>query len=531
MNNNKRWLQAHWLMTLLLMPMVVLGQDFAPIEQRIQKAMKTFNVPGVAVAVVKDDKLIYSKGFGLKNLDASGVSNKVDSRTLFGIASNTKAFTTAAIAMLIDEGKLQWDDKVIKHLPHFVLYDPYVTAQFTVADLLSHRGGLGLGAGDLMIWPTTDVSNDEIMARIRYIKPASSFRSKYAYNNIMFVVAGELVAKVSGQAWHDFVRERILTPLNMKDTRMSFSRIEPTFSNIAKPHVPVEGKLQTVDGNFLENFSSAGSIASNAEDMSKWLRLQLRKGLLSSAGGEEKWLFSPEQHYQMTSAKTVQEIPQFFVEHFDTNFRAYGFGWGLNDYRGHTLVGHTGGILGMVTKIVMVPKQNLGLVILTNQQSGSAFNAMANDMLDHLLGLEKRDWVGILSQRLESKQKETAQLLAEIANISKESKSLKSRPASLPLKDYAKVYEDAWYGDIEVVWNDDKLEMRFSRTKVLIGHLEHYQHNTFIARWYERSFDADAFVNFQLDENGEVASATMKAISPNTDFSFDFHDLRLLPKS
>ena len=528
--NNNRWrltIQAFWVLCFL--PLASLAQDFADVDKRVQDAMKTFDVPGVAIAVVKDDKLIYSKGFGVKNKDKRGKDNQIDSKTLFGVASNTKAFTAAAIAMLVDEGKLNWDDKVVKHLPNFVLYDPYVTAHFTVADLLSHRGGLGLGAGDLLIWPTTDVSNDEIMARMRYIKPASSFRSKYAYNNIMFVVAGELVAKVSGMGWHDFVQKRILNPLSMQDTRMSFSRIESSISNIAKPHAPVEGKLQTVGGDFLENFSSAGSMASNVDDMSKWLRLQLRQGLLEGQKSEDgERLFSAKQHQHMTTPKTIQSIPDFFTEHYDTNFRAYGLGWGLNDYRGHMLVGHTGGILGMVSKVVLVPKQNLGLVILTNQQSGSAFNAMANDILDEVLGLEKRDWVDIFEKRLNENNKEAEQKLVKVADISKKSDK---RPASLPLKDFAQVYNDPWYGDIEVALNKDKLEIQFSRTKALVGRLEHYQHNTFIARWNDRSFDADAFITFQLNEKGEVSAATMKAVSPKTDFSFDFHDLYLTPKS
>jgi len=508
---------------LICLPSLVFAVEFAAIERNIGKAMETFDVPGVAVAIVKDDKLVYAKGFGVTK---RGTDDKVDAKTLFGIASNTKAFTAAAMAMLVEEGRLKWDDKVITHLPNFQMNDPYVTAQMTVADLLSHRSGLGLGAGDLMIWPTTDVSNAEIMANIRHIKPASSFRSQYAYNNIMFVVAGELIAKVSGTTWRDFIQQRILKPLSMNDTRMAYSLIEPSNNNVATPHAPVDGAVIPVGGDFLENFSSAGSMASNVTDISKWLRVQLKKGLIKAQNGDEQRLFSDEQHYQMWSAKTVQEVTEFYAEQFKTNFRAYGLGWGLNDYYGHKMVGHTGGILGMLSKVVLIPESKLGVVILTNQQSGNAFNSIAYDIVDRFIGNEPKDWIGIYQQRRAENQKE----LAMARKAFNDDRHLDTKP-SLPLKDYVYTYHDQWYGDIELTQVSEQLQINFTRTKALVGKLEHYHHDTFVVRWNDASINADAYITFVINTEGKVVSATLKPVLPDVDFSFNFHDLFLQPKS
>lgn len=498
--------------------------SLAEIEKTVRKAMKTFNVPGIALAIVKDDKLVMSKGFGVRKM---GSKDKVNPDTLFGIASNTKAFTAAALAILADDGKLNWDDKVSDHLPSFKLHDPYVTREFTIRDMLSHRSGLGLGAGDLMIWPTSNITNDEIIKRMRYLKPVSSFRSEYAYDNLMYVMAGEIVAKVSGMSWHDFVRSRILKPLGMMDTRMSHSRIGKDNRNVASAHAPIDGVLGPVGGDFLEKFSSAGSIASSVNDISKWMKVQLRGGLLSSKGGVEKWLFSESQNREMWSPHTLQGISAFSEEMNRTHFRAYGLGWGLNDHHGYKMVSHTGGIMGMVSQVVLIPELELGMVVLTNQQSGSAFRAITTDIVNRYLGVAHKDWVNVYDERLKARVASSNSYVADLMK----NRAKTSKP-SFALSDYAQTYKDDWYGDIDVklIENGKKLEMRFSRTKTLVGHLEHFQHNTFIVRWYDRSTNADAFINFQLTPQGKIDQATMEAVSPLTDFSFDFQDLLLRPK-
>ena len=261
------------------------------LEEVINTSMARFDVPGMAVAVVQDDKVVFAKGFGTSNLNTNA---KVNKDTLFGIASNTKAFTSAALAKLVDEGKLSWDDRVIDHLPEFRLYDSYVTREMRVRDLLSHRSGLGLGQGDLMIWPSTDKSIEAILAGLQYLKPASSFRSQYAYNNLMFVTAGEVVARVSGMSWNDYIEKNILQPLHMDNSRAGFSRIPKSNKNWAIGHIPMDGKLNPFFVNYLEDFRGAGAIASSVNDMSQWLLTQLAGGKMPS--GEQ--LFSEKQLHQ-----------------------------------------------------------------------------------------------------------------------------------------------------------------------------------------------------------------------------------------
>lgn len=502
------------------------GVDIQAIEKNIEKAMKTFEVPGVAVAVVKDDRVVISKGFG-EILQGSRQSKPVNADTLFGIASNTKAFTAAALSILVDEGKLSWNDKIIEHLPEFQLSDPYVSRQLTVRDMLSHRSGLGLGAGDLLIWPTTNITIDEIIKRVRHIQPDAGLRDQYAYNNIMFVLAGVVIERVSGMSWHSFVSKRILAPLQMNDTRMMFSQIDKDNRNVAKPHAHVEGKLQRVGGNFLENFASAGSMASSVNDMSKWLLMQLRGGTVMTDGKEQR-ILSVKQQQQMWHPNIMRSISSFDELHHQTHFRGYGLGWGLNDHHGHKVVSHTGGILGMVSRVVLVPEAGLGMVVLTNQQSGSAFMAITTDILNRFLGVEGKDWVSVYQQRTQDRVESAGKKVDELMN----NRNKDSKP-SLPLKAYAQTYRDDWYGDIEIKRNDDKparLKIQFSRTGDLAGTLEHYQYNTFIIRWHDRSLNADAFINFQIDNEGEVEQATIERVSSMTDFSFDFQDLLLKPK-
>ena len=235
----------------------------ARIEQSISEAMATFQVPGVAVAIVKNNKVVMSKGFGVIEY---GQPEKVNADTLFGIASNTKAMTAAILAGLVDEGKLTWKTKVIDIIPEFQLPDAYVTREFTMLDLLSHNSGLGLGAGDLMIWPQTTLNNSDIIKGLKYLPQVSSFRSEFAYDNLMYVIAGEIIAKLTGMPWQEAIQQRIFTPLGMNNTRPTFSMIPSNNKNVARAHVPLDGKLNVVGGNFLEKFSSAGAVASSVND-------------------------------------------------------------------------------------------------------------------------------------------------------------------------------------------------------------------------------------------------------------------------
>src|SRR5881628_1839909 len=285
--------------------------------------LQVFQVPGAAVAVVKDGRVVFAKGYGVRTL---GDPAPVDAHTLFQIASNTKAFTTTGLAMLADEGKLAWDDPVTTYLPAFQLYDPYVTREFTIRDLVTHRSGLGLGAGDLL-WFHSNYSRAEITYRIRYAKPVSSFRSRYAYDNVLYIVAGEIVPAVTGKSWEDFVQARVLTPLGMTETGTGVAFLA-TSANVATPHAGERGRLQVVPRDTVDNTGPAGGIVSNVTDMTKWLICRLDSGRY--AGGR---LFSERQAHEMWSGATILPIgnPAPPLAGLRPNFAEYGLGWSMRD--------------------------------------------------------------------------------------------------------------------------------------------------------------------------------------------------------
>jgi len=486
------------------------------LEEVINTSMARFDVPGMAVAVVQDDKVVFAKGFGISNLNTNA---KVNKDTLFGIASNTKAFTSAALAKLVDEGKLSWDDRVIDHLPEFRLYDSYVTREMRVRDLLSHRSGLGLGQGDLMIWPSTDKSIKDILAGLQYLKPASSFRSQYAYNNLMFVTAGEVVARVSGMSWNDYIEKNILQPLHMENSRAGFSRIPKSNKNWAIGHILMDGKLNPFFVNYLEDFRGAGAIASSVNDMSQWLLTQLAGGKMPS--GEQ--LFSEKQQAQMWHPHITSMASKSAYEAYHQQFRGYGLGWSIEDYHGFKKLGHGGGILGMVSQVTLLPEKKLGIVILSNQQAFSALSAVTHEVLEDALELEDKDWVEELAKKhFASKQK-------AYANAKPDTPA--DYQPQLPNINYTGTLHDDWYGDVIIEQLDGKLRIDFTHTKRLKGTLEHYTGNTFIVKWDEKLLEADAFIRFDMGANNRVNSAKMRAVSTAvTDFSFDFRNLNLKAK-
>jgi CubicO group peptidase (beta-lactamase class C family) len=492
------------------------------LDDYVARVLKEFEVPGLAVAVVKDGKVALAKGYGARKF---GEPAPVDAQTLFGIASNTKAFTAAALAILVDDGKISWDDPVTKHLPGFQMYDPYVTREMTVRDLLTHRSGLGLGAGDLMFFPPTTFTREEIVARLRHIKPATSFRSRYAYDNVLYVVAGQVVAAASGKSWDDFIKERIFAPLGMTASNTSVKDLRPG-GNFVSPHQKVEGRLQPVPYMNIDNTAPAGAINSNVAEMAKWVAVLLDEGAIQSGQNGNRRLFSQRQSREMWLAQTPIPAgnPPPQLSALRSNFTAYGLGWGLSDYRGYKVVSHSGGLLGMVSRVRLIPDLKLGVVVLTNQEAGGAMEAISHHVIDHYMKAPATDWIGgfrsLSEQRLaQAKEAEKRQSAARNAD---------SKP-SLPPAKYAGRYIDAWYGEVTIEPEEGKLVLRFSRTPGLVGDLEHWQYDTFVARWRDRSLNADAFVTFALKPDGAVEQMKMVPVSPLTDFSFDFQDLLFTP--
>ena len=479
------------------------------LDELVEKTRSTFNVPGIAVAIIKDGKVILSKGYGVTN---SNTNQKVDGNTLFGIASNSKSFTSAALAILVDEGKINWDDKVKKYLPEFKMYNKYVTDEFTIRDLLTHKSGLGLGAGDLMIWPDGhNFTPNDIVKNIQYLKPISGFRTKYDYDNLLYVIAGEVVAKVSGKSWCEFVEERIMKPIGMNNSASSWSRLKDT-SNVIVPHVPTEGKLQVIPRYKNSIFDAAAGLYSSTNDLSKWLILQMNKGKHN-----DLQVFSEKQHKEMWSPQTI--LPERNSYPYKTNFRAYGLGWQLTDYNGFLQVSHTGGLDGIVTQSIMLPEIQLGIIVLTNQQSGAAFTAISNTIKDSYMGLPSFDHLAYLSKDRKGKEDDADKITAEVWQ------TVAANTTKVNPKKYIGSYKDNWFGEVTISEKNGKLYFASSRSPQLKGEVFLYKNLNFVVKWDVRSFNADAHIFFKVDAKGKATGFTMKAISPLTDFSYDFHDL------
>ncbi|MBK8610317.1 MAG: serine hydrolase [Chitinophagaceae bacterium] len=486
------------------------------IDSLAELTLKTFDVPGIAVGVIKDGKLIHAKGYGVRSMRTM---QKVDENTLFGIASNSKAFTTAALGMLVDEGKLKWDDQVTDYIPEFKMYDPYVTEAFTIRDLLTHRSGLGLGAGDLMMFPdSNNFTKNDIIHNLRYLKAVSSFRTKYDYDNNLYIVAGEVLARVSGKSWEDFIEQRIMQPLGMTASRASINRL-PNRNNIVMPHAPVNGKVTTIDIEWSETANAAGGIVSNITDLSKWLVMQMDNGKYA----ENKKMFSEEVHNDFWAPQTIIQVGA--PGPYNTHFAAYGLGWFLSDVKGYKQVSHTGGLAGIVTQVTLIPELKLGIVVLTNQQSGAAFTAITNTIKDSYLGIKGADRVKQMHDRVVKNEADAKKITDTIwAGIAAQQKTNGSKT---DISNYVGTYTDQWFGDVTISVKNGQPWFDSKRSPKLTGLLLPYKGNTFVAKWNDRSMDADAYVKFELDENGKASGFKMAAISPLTDFSFDFQDLDL----
>lgn len=485
------------------------------LDDVVDRAMKTFNVPGIAVAIIKDGKLVLSKGYGVTNITTQ---QKVDGNTLFGIASNSKAFTSAALGMLVDEKKLNWDDKVTKYIPEFKMYNDYVTNEFTIRDLLTHRSGLGLGAGDLMIWPDGhDFTPKDIIKNIQYLKPVSSFRSKYDYDNLLYVIAGEVVERVSGLSWCEFVETRIMKPIGMNNSSASWSRLKDTTNTIV-PHVPTNGKLDIIKRYTNPIFDAAAGIYTSTNDLSKWVIAQLNHGKYGE--NNQNQLFSENVHKEMWTPQTI--LPITGMKPYSCNFKTYGLGWQLADVNGHLQVSHTGGLDGIVTQTIMIPDLQLGIIVLTNQQSGAAFNAISNTIKDSYLKLKFPDHVTTLSQERKQKEVNADKITDEV--WAKVDNNQIRREKIDPIK-FIGVYRDKWFGDITIYATKGTLRFTSKRSPRLTGSIFLYNENNFVVKWDNRTFHADAHIFFEVDENGFGRHFKMKAISPLTDFSYDFQDL------
>ncbi len=516
----------HWpvrLLCLLLLWSTVawaderVGISDAAVTELASRAMSEFNVPGMAIGIVKADKILFSKGFGLREI---GKGKQVDTATLFKIASNSKAFTTAALAVLVDEGLISWDGLVIDYIPEFRMKDPWVTAGFTVTDLLTHRSGLPGFIGDMLLWPEPNsFTREDIIYALRFFEPVSSFRSKYAYDNLLYIVAGEVIPRVTDKSWGEFVESRIMRPAGMK---YCFADKIPkrAMKNIASPHGVIEGRLSVIDRSRIPRqppvSAAAGGVVCSLDDMLTWARTQLNHG--TAPTGVE--LFSAEQSKELWTPRTLRNVSERDFELNRTHFKAYGLGWRLADVHGYKEVAHTGTLAGMKSSVVLIPELELGVVLLTNGSSSAARTAVMNTIVRSFLPVEQIDWIKFIQDEAEARQQEQALKVVE-------EKPAKAAPQDCCIPDLEQFtgrYRDPWFGDVTIRLEDDRLVFDADKSPKLTGGMTHSDGSRFIVRWTDRTLEADAYVLFERGDKDRVVGISMTKLDHG---DFDFEDLDL----
>ncbi len=499
------------------------GRDLAgEVDAYVRRCLAAWpDQPALGVAVVADGRPLLTRGYGVRK---QGAAAQVDEHTLFAIASNTKNVTAAAMAMLVDEGKVKWDTPVRDYLPGFTLSDPVIGERITVRDTLSHRAGFGLGAGDLLFWPNSDRTRAEIMAAVPHVPIEDQFRARYHYCNLMFVVAGEVIAAVSGMPWEDFVQTRILDRVGMSETVPLMSRADPTKS--ALPHGRIaplryQGPMTLLSDTIVgiwdwDAAAAAGGFCTSATDWAKWIGVCLAEGalpdgtrLFSEASARELWR---PNIIAGSSPGPTAELPGRSIA------STYALGWQVQDYRGERMVTHGGGSPGGISATVLIPGRKVGF---SNAEESYLLRSLRSGVADILMGKgEGFDWIAD-SQRLEAEGREKS--LAAAAEI--DAKQAAGAAPSLPLSAYAGTWRDPWYGDIVISQRDGGLWLDFTRSLALKGPLEPYDGDTFRTRFPDKR-EEDTFVIFEI-EDGRPVRATMKGVSPDIDFSYDYQDLRL----
>jgi CubicO group peptidase (beta-lactamase class C family) len=469
----------------------------AGLDAYIEKAIADHGVPGLAIAVVRNDSVILAKGFGVRKL---GSPERVDENTLFAIGSASKSFTAAAIAMLVDEGKVKWDDAATKYLPGFQLYDPYATRELTVRDLLSHRSGLA--RGDLM-WYGSAFSRQDILDRVRYLKPTWSFRSMFGYQNIMYLAAGEVAARTSGMSWDDFIQRRIFQPLGMAASNTSVRALAGQ-ANVAQPHSKIDDTVRTVSWRNIDNIAPAGSINSNVVDMAKYVRFQLNAGKWNG-----KALITGGNHAEMWTPHTVIPMVGFWKAVAPgAHLGAYGLGWFLQDYRARLVVQHGGNIDGMSASVAMLPEEKTGVIVLTNLNGAVIASVLAYRVFDHLLGAPLGDHSADALKFIAAAEKQGKETLANMEKARKPG----TKPA-LALTEYAGTYSDSMYGEAKVTSQGGALQLQYG--PAFDGTLEHWHYDSFRSMWKDRGL-GKSMVTFTVGSSGKPSKLDIEGLAEFT---------------
>ncbi|WP_421872158.1 serine hydrolase [Marinoscillum sp.] len=495
--------------TLFCLTLIASAQpDTQVLDEYLSKARKDWEVPGMAVAIVKDGEIVLAKGYGTKALTSK---EPVNGETLFAIASNTKAFIASSLAKLVAEGKIKWTDRVIDYLPYFELYDSYTTTHTTIEDLLSHRVGLGTFSGDLM-WYKSELTAEEVIKKVRYVPQAYDFRAGYGYSNLMFITAGEVIKKVTGKEWSDYVKESFFKPLGMSRTITSTDDLS---DNYAMPHKPMQEKQEVIDWVNWDNMGAAGGIISSANDMAQWMILNLNRGVIN-----EDTLIDPSAHNILWTPHNNHVVSLSAQDNLiGRHFSGYGLGWGLSDYDGNLMVTHGGGYDGMYSYQMLIPDQKLGVMVLTNTMKGLS-SAVALWVVDRFLENPDRDYS---SERLKASKENASQADAIDERLAERNKKV---GPTLGKREYVGTYESGMHGQVTITLRDDgTYNMNFADAPKLSATLTHWHYNIWQINWDETHawFDFGT-VQFLLDNNLKVSGLQFDV--PNHDIFFDEVNLR-----
>ena len=488
-------------LVVLAVPASVRAQevDLEALDEWITDLMADWQTPGLAVGIVHGDSLVFARGYGVREL---GRDVPVDEHTRFAIASNSKAFTAAVLGMLVEEGKLEWDDRVIDHLPDFQMWDPWVTREIRVRDLLTHRSGLATFGGD-HLWIGATNGRDEIISRIRYMEPVGPFRASFHYQNLMYLVAGQVAAAVSGQSWDELVATRILGPLGMSESSTSVRDLA-NLDNVAAAHEVVQGELRAVEYDNVDGVAPAAAINSNIVDMARWMRVNLSDGEF-----EGRRVFGARTAREMQSIQYPLGVSAWAAENLDRRFNGYGLGWFVSDYRGRKAVSHSGGLTGMISLQTLLPEEELGVIVLTNFAPDAPTSAITYQILDAYLGEARRDWNDIFL----GFRRQGEELASQTEEEVRASRIAGTEP-SLPLEAYTGTYTEEVSGDTRVRLEDGHLVFDYNPRH--LGDLEHWHHDVFRVTWRHPIFDmaAKSFLKFELNEKGEVTGLEVTFYDP-----------------
>jgi CubicO group peptidase (beta-lactamase class C family) len=473
------------------------------LDAYFSKMVQDWDLPSASIGIIKDGELIFKGNYGVKEV---GQKEHPNENTLYAIASNSKAFTSAIIGMLVQEGKLDWNDKVKKHLPYFAMYDDWVSEHITIRDILSHRVGLGTFSGD-NIWYKSNISSKEIIERIQHVPQAYEFRAGYGYSNLMYITAGEIIKTVTGKTWAENVKERILEPLDMDRTIATLGELKVK-GNYATPHARKDDKNYVIPWVNWDNVGATGGIISSVEDMSKWMIFNMNHGIHKG-----DTLLTKDTRNMVWRPHTNHYVDQTKKNDFNKHFNAYALGWGISDYHGKLRIGHTGGYDGMITAVTLIPEENLGVVVLTNGVK-SPIMAATYYALDQFLGVETKDWSALHLER-------TNKYKAGDTRISdRQAKREIGTKPTIELKNMLGAYGSKLGGTISISEKNKVLTLAFEDAPLLTATLTHWHHNVWELHWnHPQAWFSFGTIKINTDNNLKVIGFDFDV--PNDDFFFE----------